>query len=66
MAKVNMVGSDGQAFTTSLKNSRVHIANGTASLAAAKPAKKVARKAPAKKAAKKAAGSYRTRALKAK
>jgi hypothetical protein len=53
MAKVNMVGSDGAAFTTSLKNSRVHLANGTATLAtAAKPAV--------------AKNSYRTRALKAK
>lgn len=75
MAKVNMIGSDGVAFTTSLKKSRVHLDNGTATLAGAP--KKVAAKAPAKKvAAKKAASkapakkaaakkSYSTRALKA-
>jgi hypothetical protein len=66
MSKVNMIDSAGNAFTTSLKKSREHIAAGTATLADA-PKKVAVKKAPAKKAAKKAVAkrTYRTRALKA-
>jgi hypothetical protein len=73
MAKVNMIDGAGNAFTTSLKQSRVHLANKTATLADAPkaPAKKVAAKKATKKVAKKAAtkkaaGGYRTRDMKAK
>lgn len=74
MAKVNMIGADGSAFTASLKRSRDLVASGAASLAdAPKPARKVAaKKAAPKKAAKKAPAkaaanrTYSTRAMKAK
>lgn len=69
MAKVNMIGSDGSAFTTSLKQSRVHIANGTATLAEANKVKagpRVAKKTTKVAAKKVAKNTYRTRAMKAK
>ena len=72
MAKVNMIDTAGNAFTASLKQSRVHLDNGTATLADA-PKVKAGPRAPAKKAAAKkvtakkvAKNTYRTRAMKAK
>lgn len=72
MAKIDLIAAQpykgravGEAFQTSLKNSRTLIADGIATAPGAKKvAAKKAAKRPAKKAAKKA--TYRTRAMKAK